>query len=210
MTELLQQHLNRAKQKMKKQADQKRTARDFSVGDNVFLKLQPYVQSTVAVRSNHKLCFKYFCPFPIIAKVGSVAYRLQLPEGSQVHPVFHVSQLKKALPPHRQVSSSLPSDTDSFMTPVKTLDHRWRQKGNRRIRQVLTQWSNLPATELLWEDPEDLRARFPRATAWGQAVPEEEGVLALLLLRPRLIQPNLRQGPRGSPRSIAGSWATNG
>lgn len=149
MSELLRQHLNYAKQKMKKQTDQRRTAREFSVGEQVFLKLQPYVQSSVAVRANHKLSFRYFGPFPIAAKVGSVAYRLQLPEQSQVHPVFHVSQLKKALPSHRHVSSILPSDDNALMIPIRFWEHRWLQKGNKNIRQVLTQWSGHPDSSLL-------------------------------------------------------------
>lgn len=48
MDQLLQHHLHRAKNRMEKQADQKRSERSFAVGDLVFLKLQPYVQSSLA------------------------------------------------------------------------------------------------------------------------------------------------------------------
>lgn len=51
---------------MKKHADQQRTERVFQVGDQVFLKLQPYVQSSVAARSNNKLAFKFFGPYTIL------------------------------------------------------------------------------------------------------------------------------------------------
>jgi transposase InsO family protein len=60
MMDLLKLHLNRAQHRMKVQADKKRTERSFQVGDSVFLKLQPYMQSSVAQRSNHKLSFKFF------------------------------------------------------------------------------------------------------------------------------------------------------
>lgn len=92
--DLLRQHLLRAQQIMKKQADKNRTFRQFIVDDMVFLKLQPYIQASVAPRANHKLLFKYFGPFRVTAKVSDTAYRLALPEGSTIHPVFHVSLLR--------------------------------------------------------------------------------------------------------------------
>lgn len=48
VTELLQQQLNRIQQRMKSQANKKRTERSFAVGEWVWLKLQPYVQTSVA------------------------------------------------------------------------------------------------------------------------------------------------------------------
>ena len=55
MKNLIQKHLIQAKQRMKTQADKKRSKRQFSVGDMVFLKLQPYVQSSLAPSANMKL-----------------------------------------------------------------------------------------------------------------------------------------------------------
>jgi hypothetical protein len=63
MTDLIHQHLLRAKECMAKSANLHRFERQFSVGDWVFLKLQPYVQSSVAVRASHKLAFKFFSPY---------------------------------------------------------------------------------------------------------------------------------------------------
>ena len=77
MSSLIKQHLHHSKARMKKQADQNRTERRFSVGDMVFLKLQPYVQSSsLATRSNQKLTYKYFRPYKILSRVGQVSYRL--------------------------------------------------------------------------------------------------------------------------------------
>uniref|UniRef100_A0ACD5Z4V6 Uncharacterized protein n=1 Tax=Avena sativa TaxID=4498 RepID=A0ACD5Z4V6_AVESA len=91
MQESVRHHLLIVKQRMKNQADKKRTERQFLVGDKVFLKLQPYAQSSVLRRASHKLAFKYFGPYAINRQIGSVAYELVLPSTSRIHPVLHVS-----------------------------------------------------------------------------------------------------------------------
>jgi hypothetical protein len=93
MNSLIQQHLARAQKRMKTQADKGRSERNFAVGDWVYLKLQPYIQASLAPRANQKLAFKFFGRFQVISRVGSVVYKLKLPDTSAIHPVFHVSQL---------------------------------------------------------------------------------------------------------------------
>lgn len=175
MNELLKQQLNRANQKMKHQADKNRINRVFAVGDSVFLKLQPYVQSSVSSRSNHKLSFRFYGPYKILARCGEVSYRLELPETAQVYPVFHVSQLRRMVPPYSQVSQQLPSNADELSIPVQLLETHWRKKGNSMIEEGRIQWSGSLADNPKWEDLPDLRSRFPRAPAWGQAVFQGKG-----------------------------------
>lgn len=117
----VQQHLLRAQQRMKAQADKHRTERSFEVGEFVFLKLQPYLQSSVAPRANHKLAFKFYGPFQILARVGEVAYELALPASSKVHPVFHVSLLKKVLAPDCQALPQLPSSNAHLQVTAQIL-----------------------------------------------------------------------------------------
>lgn len=133
MTELVQQHLSRAQHHMKLQADKNRSERSFSVGDLVYLKLQPYVQSSLAPRANQKLAFRYFGPFKILSKVGSVADKLELPSTSAIHPVFHVSQLKKVVATSVDIAQ-LPVDLDGLQFPEKILQRRMASEG---ISQVL-------------------------------------------------------------------------
>jgi hypothetical protein len=83
----------------------------------VYLKFQPYVQSSLVKRANHKLAFKYLSLFPIEAKVGAVPYKLQLPAASNIHRVFHVSLLKKAAGPNLQVSSNLHLMSEKLQIP---------------------------------------------------------------------------------------------
>jgi hypothetical protein len=113
MQDLVRHHLNRAQQRMKRQADKHQSERQFEVGNWGFLKLQTYVQSSLARRAHQKLAFKFFGPYQIEAKIGAVAYRLKLPASSAIHPVFHVSQLK-ASHGAAQVSPALHSDAVEF------------------------------------------------------------------------------------------------
>lgn len=169
MIQLLQQQLIRAQQRQKFQADKNRTERCFEVGDSVFLKIQPYVQSSLQKRANHKLSFKYFGPYQILEKIGSVAYKLQLPEHSSIHPVFHVSLLKKAVGPSQQVSAVLPPDSDICQVPVKVLKRRLQKYGECMLPQVLVCWSSWSDELATWENEEELKRKFPCALAWGQA-----------------------------------------
>jgi hypothetical protein len=94
MLAAVRQHLLRAQQRMKAHADKRPSEHSFNVGDFVFLRLQPYAQSSLAPRAQQKLSFKFFGPYKVIAKVGDVTYKLELPPGTSVHPVFYVSLLK--------------------------------------------------------------------------------------------------------------------
>jgi hypothetical protein len=97
-TAMLREQLAAAQNRMKLRADRLRTDRQFQVGDMVLLKLQSYVQQSVISRPCPKLAFKFFGPYKIMERVGAMAYHLELPVLAQVHPVFHVSQLKPFIP----------------------------------------------------------------------------------------------------------------
>ena len=178
MIDVIRQQLLRAQQRMKHQADKNRSERSFQVGDNVYIKLQPYIQQSVAVGGNQKLCFWYFGPYKVLKRIGEVAYKLDLPNTSQVHSVVHVSQLKKHVPPNTQVCSSILSiefHTDRVHEPLQIIEQAFINTGAATAARVRVNWTGLPTTWTTWEDAADLCRRFPQAPAWGQEVLQGRG-----------------------------------
>jgi hypothetical protein len=136
LEDVVKDHLHRAQQRMKHYADKNRSERVFAIGDLVYLKLQPYIQSSVAPRANQKLIFRFYGPFKILEKVGPVAYRLQLPPQCWIHPVVHVSQLKLHVPPAATLEpdiNAVPVDFDDYDDSVSPLQFQ----ATRVIQRVL-------------------------------------------------------------------------
>ena len=107
--QLLKNNLNLAQNRMKQQADQHRSERSFDVGDWVFLRLQPYKQMSLKqAKKDNKLSPKYYGPYKVLQKIGTMAYKLELPASSRVHPVFHVSCLKMVIGENLPVQTILP------------------------------------------------------------------------------------------------------
>jgi hypothetical protein len=123
----------------------------------------------VAVRANQKLAFRFFGPYTVLQRIGSVAYKLQLTVSATIHPVFHVSQLKAAVGRMHTVVSQLPDTNLSFQVPVQILDRRMIQRGGAMVTQLKVQWSGWDQALATWEDAEALKLAFPNAPAWGQA-----------------------------------------
>ena len=73
----------------------------------VYLRLQPYKQSSLKKKGAEKLKPRFYGPFKVVRKVGEVAYELELPEESKIHNLFLVSNLKKILGQHIAPSTEL-------------------------------------------------------------------------------------------------------
>jgi hypothetical protein len=99
--------------------DKHRVDRTFEVGDLVYLRLQPYMQASIKMSGADKLQPRFFGPYKINRKIRVVAYELELPQGSNIHNVFHVSCLKKALGQHiRPIEVLSPMDEEGQLVLI--------------------------------------------------------------------------------------------
>jgi transposase InsO family protein len=94
--EKVRENLSIAQSHQKSYADKRRKELTFADGDSVYLKVSP-LRGTKRFLVKGKLAPRYVGPYQITKRIGSLAYQLALPEVmAGVHPVFHVSQLKKS------------------------------------------------------------------------------------------------------------------
>jgi hypothetical protein len=142
-------------------------------------------------------------------KIGSVAYKLHIPEGSKVHPTFHVSQLKAFTPDYTPVHTVLPHIPQldiSDVAPESIPDRRLVKKGNKAITQILIKWTRLPDESSTWEDYHVLHWRFPPAAAWDR-LPLKKGAVSPPILRRRQ-RPDVRgsfEAEQSGARHVSGA-----
>ena len=92
----------------------------------------------------------------MLEKIGKAAYKLLLPDGCQLHPVFHVSQLK------RHVGPLVDDQGNIKVAPMEILERRMIPRNNEPVVQWLIQWLNLPPSAATWEDADFIRKVFPK------------------------------------------------
>ena len=129
----------------------------------MYLKLQPYKQLSISTR-NLKLSTRYYDPFQVVQKLAKVAYKLNLPPHSWIHPVFHVSLLKKHIGEGKVVQATLPNvnmeENGKFPILHAILDRRVR----KRKEKVLIHWQGLSPAEATWEEQQLLKNQFTELT----------------------------------------------
>jgi hypothetical protein len=113
-----------------------------------------------------KLAPRYIGPFKILEQRGEVAYQLELPPHlTDVHDVFHVSQLRKCLRVLKEQMHlkelTIGKDLTYQEYPVKILDTSEKVTQNNHYKMCKVQWSNHTKDEATWEKEDQLKAKFP-------------------------------------------------
>ncbi|GJX18351.1 hypothetical protein Tco_0219183 [Tanacetum coccineum] len=130
-----------ARDRQKSYADLKHKPMEFQVGDRVMLKVSPW-KGVVCFGKWGKLNPRYVGPFKVLEKVGSVSYKLELPqELSRVHNTFHVSKLKKCYsdePLAVPLEGLYVNDKLRFMEePIEIMDREVKRLKQSRIPIVM-------------------------------------------------------------------------
>ncbi|TYK07869.1 Transposon Tf2-11 polyprotein [Cucumis melo var. makuwa] len=129
-------------------ADLKRRELKFKVGEEVYLKLRPYRQGSIANKRSEKLTPKYYGPYRIIEEIGEVAYRLELAPKAAIHNIFHISQLQLKLGKQQEVQHQHPMLTKEFelqLWPEMVLGIHWSKELG--ANEWLIKWKGLPESE---------------------------------------------------------------
>ncbi|GJX49324.1 putative reverse transcriptase domain-containing protein [Tanacetum coccineum] len=137
---------------------------EFKVEDRVMLKVSPW-KGVVRFGKQGKLNPKYVGPFKVLAKVGAVAYKLELPqEFSRVHHMFHVSNLKKCYsnePLAVQLDGIHIDDKLYFVEePVEIMDQEVKQLKQSRIPIVKVRWNSRRGPEFTWEREDQFQKKY--------------------------------------------------
>ncbi|XP_070004550.1 uncharacterized protein [Nicotiana sylvestris] len=162
---LIKERLKTAQSRQKSYLDVRRRDLEFKEDDWVFLKVSP-MKGIMRFGRRGKLSSRYVEPYKIIQRIGQVAYKLELPpEMSLVHPVFHVSMLRKVV---GDPSTIVPVETIEVneelsyeKVPVSILDKQVRKLRNKEIASVKVLWRNQQVEEATWEAEEEMRKKYP-------------------------------------------------
>ncbi|GJY09678.1 hypothetical protein Tco_0377863 [Tanacetum coccineum] len=133
----IKHRLQASQDRQKSYADKRRKPLEFQVGDKVML------------------------------KVGTVAYRLELPEKlSRVHSTFHVSNLKKCL---SDEPLAIPLDEihideklNFIEEPVEIMDREVKRLKQSRIPIVKVRWNSRRGPEYTWEREDQMQKKYPQ------------------------------------------------
>jgi hypothetical protein len=160
---MVRENLRVAQSRQKSYADHRIRELSFEVGDFTYLKVSPK-RGLRHFKIRGKLAPRFIGPFKILEKRGEVAYQLELlPQLSDVHDVFHVSQMKKCLcvPEEQLPMEELEAkDLSSQEYHVKILETSERVTRNKKIKMCKVQWSHHTEEDATWEREEELKAEF--------------------------------------------------
>jgi len=152
---------------MKHFANTKRREVQFKICNWVMVQLRPHRQPSVpGVRTSYsKLAKCFYRPYQVLYQIGKVAYKLQLPEGSHIHSIFHYFVLK----PFHQTSeedcvpralSSNDVENQPVISPLAIMGTQWAYESTDPKLKVLVQWIKLSPDDTTWKDWEELKTAY--------------------------------------------------
>nr|GEU48314.1 reverse transcriptase domain-containing protein [Tanacetum cinerariifolium] len=142
---------------------------EFEVGDKVMLKVSPW-KGVIHFGKRGKLNPCYIGPFKILAKVGMVEYRLELPEKLiRVHSTFYVSNLKKCFSDEPLVISLDDIQIDDKLNfieePIEIIDREVKRLKQSRIPTVKVRWNSRRGPEFTWKREDQMKKKYPHLFA---------------------------------------------
>ena len=150
--------LMNAQARQKHYADQKRKELEFAVGTFVWLSTRNLRLQAIGSR---KFLPRYVGPFPVVQRIGDVAYSLALPPNMRMHPVFHVSLLKAYKDNGVAPSPPVPLiiDGDEYWEVEKILAHRPLHRRNGR-HEYLVKWKGFGPEHNWWQKESDMMPQY--------------------------------------------------
>jgi hypothetical protein len=151
--------LEQAQQQYKAAYDKHHRAVEFAVGSWVWLRLLHRPVASLDTKGRGKLGPRFYGPFRILERVGSVAYKLELPTNARLHNVFHVGLLK---PYHGTTPSGpgvLPPTRHGRACPQPAKIIKGRLAWG--IQELLTRWDGRPVVEATWVELSAFKQAFP-------------------------------------------------
>nr|GEW56257.1 putative reverse transcriptase domain-containing protein [Tanacetum cinerariifolium] len=148
----------------KSYADKRLKPLECKVGDMVLLKVSPW-KGVVRFGKRGKLSSRYIRPFNILARVGPIAYTLELPEELKgIHSTFHVSNLKKCLAKDDVVvpidEIQINDKLHMIKEPVEVMDREVKRLKQSRIPIVKVRWNSQIGPEFTWEREDQIKKKY--------------------------------------------------
>jgi hypothetical protein len=166
---IIHENLRIALSRQKSQHDRHHKDMVYQPGEKAYLRVTP-MKGTRRFGIKGKLAPRFIGPFTVLERRGKVAYRLELPPNlSQVHDVFHVSQLRRCFKdPVRGVDHEmleLQQDLSYKEHPIRILEESERRTRRKVNKFYKVQWSNHSEDEATWEREDKLREEYPELFA---------------------------------------------
>ena len=162
--QLVKDNIAKAQEVQAKSYNAKRKEEEYTVGDLVLLSTSNLKITNLPKDSSSSLKPRFVGPYVIEKVLSSVAYKLELPETMRIHPIFHVSQLRRYLVPHqhfpertRNPPPPLVINNENEYEVERIIDRRTIRTGRKAKRQYLIKWRGYPEYENTWENLENLQ-----------------------------------------------------